>query len=131
MAKWNNAQAPSFGHISGVAVFTRAAEENDSQGRSVLFVREESKEEEEKGVQLWICLIANYLFVLNDGCNRETFCSSFYWVFIIVKNLFRVPEAQAYVARPLPRRISRWNTIWLIVVWSQKGLRSKNKFQKT
>ena len=77
MAKWANAQAPSFGHIGGVAVLSRAAEENDSQGRSVLFVRKESKEEEEKGVQLWICLIANYLFVLNDGCNREIFLFQF------------------------------------------------------
>ena len=62
---------------------------------------------------------------------EKFFCSSFYWVFIIVKNLFRVPEARAYVARPLPRRISRWTTIWLIEVWGQKGLRSKNRFQKT
>ena len=71
------------------------------------------------------CFAWNWLMVVID----KLLCSIFYWVLIILRRLFRVPEAQAYVALLSPPRISRWTNIWVIVVWSQKGLRSKNKFQ--
>ena len=54
------------------------------------------------------CFSWNWMMVVIE----KLYCSIFYWASIIVKNLFRVPEARAYVARPSPPRISRWTTIW-------------------
>ena len=73
-AKWNNAQAPSFGHISGVAVLTRAAEENDSQGRSVLFVSKgKQKRRGEGGAGL---NLSHFHFLLGIYYRKEAFQGS-------------------------------------------------------